>query len=539
MFRGCVSGAVAGAMLAGLCAVSGCAVGTGRIRSSQRLPELDLCSIRPVDLQKRSQTEPVTVEEATGKLATEVLEAKPPAESIRLDIAQARADALANNLALKVQLVSPSIADQDVRAEEAQFEPKLFGLFAYDRRDGKSASDRTTLSAEPGLGIPLLSGGQVELSVPMTHDEFDRSEETDAAALRFSLSHSLLRNAGIPVNTASIRIADLERQATDALTKLRVINVLAATDRAYWRLYAARKESDVANQQYELAARQVERARKRVAAGAAPEIEVTRAESGLSVRLEGIIITRTTVWRRQRELKRIMNRDDLPIGSPVEIIPQTEPNPMGLNLDTEALVEQALDERMELAVLELELAINQEDILVRRNALLPKLDLDFVYDYGGSGSRLGEAFRRLGDDPAHDMSVALTAEVPLGNELAEARLRRTKLERLQRRHLQSERRLSIRQEVYDALDQLSQSWQQVVVARQGVIIAAKNYEAERRQFELGLRTSIEVLEAASRLAVAQLSEIRSLAAYEIAKVDLAVATGTLATEVLEAKPPAA
>jgi outer membrane protein TolC len=50
---------------------------------------------------------------------------------------------------------------------------------------------------------------------------------------------------------------------------------------------------------------------------------------------------------------------------------------------------------------------------------------------------------------------------------------------------------------------------------------------ERRQFELGLRTSTEVLEVIALLANAQSREIRALAAYEIAQIDIAFATGTV------------
>ena len=52
-------------------------------------------------------------------------------------------------------------------------------------------------------------------------------------------------------------------------------------------------------------------------------------------------------------------------------------------------------------------------------------------------------------------------------------------------------------------------------------------EAESRQFELGLVTSTEVLEAQTNLADAQSAEISSLVDYQISLVDLAYATGTV------------
>jgi hypothetical protein len=56
---------------------------------------------------------------------------------------------------------------------------------------------------------------------------------------------------------------------------------------------------------------------------------------------------------------------------------------------------------------------------------------------------------------------------------------------------------------------------------------ARVLDAERRQFDAGLRTSRDVLDADARLADAKLSEIRALVEYQIAQIDLAVSTGTL------------
>jgi outer membrane protein TolC len=48
-----------------------------------------------------------------------------------------------------------------------------------------------------------------------------------------------------------------------------------------------------------------------------------------------------------------------------------------------------------------------------------------------------------------------------------------------------------------------------------------------RQFEVGLRTSTDVLDAQTNFANAQSAEITALVNYEISLVDLAYATGTL------------
>jgi len=89
------------------------------------------------------------------------------------------------------------------------------------------------------------------------------------------------------------------------------------------------------------------------------------------------------------------------------------------------------------------------------------------------------------------------------------------------------RKLLIKQEVLGAVDQVETNWQQIMASRQNAILEGRVYEAEIRQFEQGLRTSTDVLDALTRLAVAQSSEIKSLTDYQISLVDLAYATGTL------------
>jgi outer membrane protein TolC len=85
----------------------------------------------------------------------------------------------------------------------------------------------------------------------------------------------------------------------------------------------------------------------------------------------------------------------------------------------------------------------------------------------------------------------------------------------------------IEMEVLDAVDQVEANWQRILAARQNSILSGRLYEAEKRQFELGMRTSTDVLDAQTAFADAQSSEIAALVECQIALVDLAYATGTV------------
>jgi outer membrane protein TolC len=85
----------------------------------------------------------------------------------------------------------------------------------------------------------------------------------------------------------------------------------------------------------------------------------------------------------------------------------------------------------------------------------------------------------------------------------------------------------IEQEVYETTRALRNSWRRILAAEKSVDAAYRDYKVEQSQFQLGVRTSTDVLYSATGLADAQLSRIRALAEYEIAQINLARATGTL------------
>jgi outer membrane protein TolC len=124
-------------------------------------------------------------------------------------------------------------------------------------------------------------------------------------------------------------------------------------------------------------------------------------------------------------------------------------------------------------------------------------------------------------------TVGLQLVVPLGNEAAKSRLLEAQYRKRQRLFTKENRRIQIETEVLGAIEQLEANWQSILAGRQNSILEGRLYEAEKRQFTLGLRTATDVLDAQAKFANAQSTEILALTEYQIAQVDLAYATGTL------------
>jgi outer membrane protein TolC len=478
--------------------------------------------IETVQLAEQSKSPPVSIEEATKEAAKTAAEPNQPRSMVNLGLPEVRAAALENNLNLKVQLISPAVAQLAVDFERAQFESVFRASASYSRTELQGNGAVSRREFEPSVETPLQTGGTVVTRLPVA--DADGSAE---AAASVSVIQSLLRGAGTEVSTYALQIAGYAKDSVDASTKLQAIGILANADTAYWSLWAARKQLAISREQYKMAQDQVRIARVKVAAGSLPKNEIVQAEAGLSGALDDVISAETGVRDNERNLKRIMNRPDLPLNTPVDINTVTNPDPKGLELDPEALVQTALANRMEMISLEFELAIADLDIAQAKNNRLPRLDLTYDYTAGGQAGDVGGAFDDLFGRPTQDHRVGLSATVPLGNRAAEAQYRRARLDKVRTELNRQEQEQRIRMEVYDALDGLQQSWRRILAAQQGVVRALRDYQVNQSRFQVGQRDSTEVLQAAGRLANAQLRQISALASYEGWQVELARATGTL------------
>lgn len=472
-----------------------------------------------------------------------------------VSIADIRAKALKNNLTIKVAQLDPLIASTVVREEEAKFDNIIFAYAKYSQLNSPKLSgdnvefksDNPTLSGqqlklttleqeirsaelEAGIKIPLRSGGTISVSSPLknkvNNGRFDSNEYR--SAMRFSISQPLLRNAGRQVNEASIRIAEYSQQAVQLKTRLQAIRIVAIVDKAYWALYQAWGELDVRRQQFEYANQNLVMVNRRVQEGLTAAVEVNRAEIGVADRMDALIVAETNLKLAQRQLRFYMNDISDEVNTASLLVTSTQPNLLKYEFNRNKLLEDALSGRLELLEQELKLAADLTNIDYLENQTLPIFTLDYQYGaLSNTSNRVGNSYQNLLNGDFNDWSVGLKFEMPLTNEASKARLEKAVQQRNQRLATKDLQVLTVKKEIYDALDYVDQNWQRILAARQQVLIAGINYEAELKQFNEGLRTMTEVLETLSRLGEAQIKEVRAISDYQISLVDTAYATGTL------------
>lgn len=481
--------------------------------------------IESVQLADQSVSEPMDVAQATEQIVQDLADSNEAPLSMTLTLAQVRAATLANNLDLQVELIDPAMAEKTLDVQRAKFEPAFVGSGSTDYVEamGTGAVSKAW-SSQIGVTKPLPTGGTLSTRVPVADSD---PGGVASASASVTVIQSLLRGAGTAINAQSIQIAEHQWHMVSARTKLNAIAWLANADVAYWRLFAAQKDLAVRREQYKLAQDQLSHAHKKVAAGSAARIEIVRADAGVASRLESVINAETTVDLFARNLRRIMNLPDVPLDSPVSMVLETRPYPLGLTLDEEALFARAVANRMDMVELELSMEVDDLNVAYARNAKLPDVTLSYSYAARTQGPAARDAIQNFSGRAYDDHVLGVSAVIPIGNQAARARLQRAKLSQLQGKLLKKRLCQMIRQQVAEAISQMDSNWRRILAAEQGVVAAERDYLVDKDQFKLGRRNSTDVLYSATRLGDAQLGRIRAFVDYEISQINLARVTGTL------------
>ncbi|MFC1766323.1 TolC family protein [Planctomycetota bacterium] len=492
---------------------------------------------KKVPLEKLRRVEPLVLEpEPSPPMEVNDVKATAAPEKMELTLEQCRSLALENNLHLRTRLVDPALAAEQLNRERAKFEATFTSDIVYNNFDSPTTStvkndQGQVFLGNIGLTKPTESGGQVSVGFG---DNRSKTNSTQSVlnpfyetGLTFSVTQPLLRNAGLQANTHSLRIASYGRQITDAQTKAQVIATIRSMDGIYWLLYAYRQELEVRKQQYALAEAQLEQTRRLVDMGERAQVELIRSEAGLADRREAIIIAGNSVRIQERLLKKFINHEALHMDGPTRIIPASEPQPLYYNLDPNVLMAQGIANRMDMLEIELRLAQDTSAIQYYRNRSLPDVGVTYTYDMGGVGATNESALEMLAHRDFIDHRFRLGLGIPLGNKAARSQLREAIYTRGQRLTSKENQEALIRLEVLDAIDNVEAAWLRIIASQENAQLQGRLAQAEQRQFEVGARTATEVLDAQAKLADAQSSEIRALADYQRALIDLAYYTGTL------------
>ena len=377
---------------------------------------------------------------------------------------------------------------------------------------------------------------------------------TVTPSFRFQLRQHLLQGFGFDPNLRYIRIAKNNREITDFTFRNQIITTVSQIENIYWDLVNAYENVKVQQRALELAERTLSDNQKQVQAGTLAPLTEVQSQSAVATAKQNLIAAQVNLQLEQLLMKNAITRNMAdPILAVAPVIPTDT-----LNINepyqvrpVEELVQEALQQRPEIATARLTLTnslITRKSI---KNQLLPVVD---VYAFYGASALSGDqnplctdvnrgcpppgtipptgysdAFANLFNSTAPDKGVGVNISIPIRNRQTQADNVRSELEyrQAQLSLLQTENTIALQvRQAQFALQQNYVALQAAVAARD---YAAQSLDAEQKKLRMGASTSTLVLQASSNLTQAESNVLVAATNYEKSKVQLDLSTAETLT----------
>ena len=473
--------------------------------------------------------------------------AQDEAASSRLDDTRAVREAMANNPTLRAALLDLRRANESLRFEEGRYPYTL----QLDAGLTRSASPRVSGSdVVVSTGDSIDVGAQISRTFPTgtraavrVDGSRDMSRKPDKSGPRYSttarasVTQPLMRGFGTELGEMQLRIARMNRTASE-LSRDRVASETARDVLvAYWELWYAEAAVDIETNALGLAKRQRDEAQQRVDAGALAPVEVLTFDTRVASLEESVVSAETDQRRRGFTLaQRIGSTEGYSTNYLAEI--DQEPVVSAMPLRTTA-IEQALANSPEIRELNVQLRLAQEQVKTSGDSYRPRLDLEAYVQLSGLGNEeVPPALEQVVTAKATSAHVGIVYELPLDSSRKTAERTRDLLAvRVAEQRLVAARQ-RIQTEVETMLEQERAARVRLQMAETTAGIAEKQVAAVTERYQLGAAISVEVQQAEDELRRARLRAVRARVDLVEAEVQRSHATGALLTRLADQVPAA-
>lgn len=460
----------------------------------------------------------------------------------RLDEQRAVRVAMANNPSFRTAVLDLQRANESVRFEDGRY-PYTLQLEAGVTRsatprvnaDSVSISKSDSVDVGAQVSRTFATGTRASLRVEGYRDMTRAPVQSGpgyGTSARATVAQPLMRGAGVEVGEQQLRIARINRTASE-LSKDRVASEVAREVLlAYWELWYAEAAVDIEGNARDLAKRQRDEAQQRVNDGALAPVEVLPFETRLASLEESVISAQTDQRRRSLALARqmgTMEGGETDLGAEIRQQPQVSLTPMRT-----AAVQQALSSSPEIKELEAQLRLAQEQIRTSGDSYRPRLDVEGYVQVAGVGNQeVSPAFEQVATARATSVHVGLVYELPLDD----ARKSSERARDLLAVQIAEQRLLAARQriqtEVETLLEQERAARIRLEMAEKTAEIAEKQVAAATERFEIGVGISVEVQQAEDELRKAKLRAVRARIDLVEAEVQRHHSTGQLLSRIAD------
>ncbi len=449
---------------------------------------------------------------------------------LKIGLVDCIAYALKNNSEIKIEKIEPLISKQDIQIAQATFEPTL--SFEGSLEDNKIESPSVLAGTHTRTGeFFFCIDGKLPPGTEYDIGFLNKRYKSNSAYLSvnpyyesefaITVTQPLFKDFGTLVNRADIIIANNNLEKSNHNLKKELIDVISRVKVAYYSYVLAIEKYKTEQISLQRAEDLFQILQKRQKKGLASSLDLLEAKTSIAEREDTLLAIKWAVKLAEDNLKYEINlTEDLELWN-AQIEPLDKPefnkNPVDLveNLKT------AFECRPDYEAAKIELKNQNIRIMVKKNAMLPTIDLVGSIGLNGLDKDYDGALKA--DYKKWTAGVSLS--FPWGNKEAKGDYEKEYLAKKQLLISFEDLQQRIILEVRDAVRSVNIAEQKVATAKKRKDTQNKRYEAIKNRFREGLVSAHDMMDYQEDLSQAETNYIQTLVYYSESLINLDKITG--------------
>ncbi|MGA1870690.1 MAG: TolC family protein [bacterium] len=431
---------------------------------------------------------------------------------------------LENNHSLTIERMNPAIQRTFEDQERAAFDPVVSGEVS---RSQEKAGNTDEGSMEGSVEISKFFSTGTKMSAGLSSDRtwsdlYGDQHETRAG---LTITQALLKGAGIEINSATLRQAQLDTFASQYELRGFAEYLISEVESTYWDYALAEERIKIFIESLNLAKQQMKETEERIKVGVLSEIELAAAQAEVALRKEDLINAKGDCAKARLHLLRLLNPKTNPWEREVLLV--DEPAVPAIQLDdVDSHVEVGLRMRTDLNQARMNLQKGDIEVVKTKNGLLPKMDFFITLGTSGYSDSFGNSIKDF-EGKDYDIMAGITMEYPLRNRNAHSRHTRATLNRIKADEALKNLAQLVQMDIRSAYIEVTRSSEQVIATAATRALQEEKMRAETEKFRVGKSTSLLVAQTQRDLIASRISQIESIVEYLKAFVELYRLEGSL------------
>ena len=363
-----------------------------------------------------------------------------------------------------------------------------------------------------------------------------------------TIAQPLLQGFGLATNERYIHIAKKNLQLTDLGFKAQVIATITQVENLYWDLVNAYQNEQVKERSLQYANETLSDDQKQLQIKNIPAMQVMKDQAAVATSQSDLLVSKASLRLNELLIKNALTKAiedpafaDMPV-VPLDLSGSPDPN---ASEPTDQLISQAQKNRPDVAQLQIQMQIAQDNLKSIKNDLLPRLALFGEYIGSGFAGQLNPtcglsatectttlptgfsgAFQNTFNYSSPEYTVGFNLSLTLRNRQAKADQFRAALDYRQRELSYEQNKKTILLDVRNSQYALEQARAEVDALQQARDLAQKTFDIAQQEQKLGAMSRYDTLTAEQALAVSESALVTAQTAFEKAKAALDQSTGS-------------